>query len=519
MKMDRLIIFLGVIVIAFYGCTSRNGKEHSRTDDIPSSAKNILIVNHRGANRLAPENTYASAREAIDSGAAYVELDVRRSKDGVYYILHDKTLDRTTNGTGLISETDSKIIDTLDAGGWFAHKYKGERIPRLNEYLKWIKGKAKVYFDVKDADLSELVGMVKKTGLYHDCFFWFSDWNKAKEFRTLFPDLPLKVNAYSITAVDSLNEIYHPQIIETSLENLSDGFIKDCHDKGLKVMPWVAGNDWSGYRIAMGKDIDMINLDNPDVFANMVTNNGIYKGYKLIAHRGGIVEGKYNEYDPASIQAAIDRGYYMLEVDVQETKDGILVLNHNDTYARYYDSSRQISDMTWDEIRKLRPSNGKNYHPISFEELAKMCSGKIQLMIDVKRNSPPEFYQKLGNIMRKCNLMSGAYFIDYDARKYFWGEAKFMIRVDEVNEIKAKFWKGEDVACHYFLFDAGTRLTSTFVKMCQMAHITVVPSINFGHYHYEDPVRGAQRDIEFMKKCGVTEFQIDSDFAKWLPNN
>ena len=485
----------------------------------PVSGEKIQIVSHRGANRLAPENTYASAKKAIECSAAYVEVDVRRSKDGVYYNIHDNSLDRTTNGTGLVSETESSVIDTLDAGSWFGHEFAGERVPRLYEYLKWIKGKSKVYFDMKEVRLEEFVPKIYELGMEKDCFFWFSNWQLAREFRELYPGLALKVNASSVDALDSLKSLYNPQIIECSVDDLSEEFISSCHAKGLKIMPYISGNDWEAYRIAIEKRVDMVNLDNPDVFSEMVKNNGVFKGYKLIAHRGGIVEGKYNEFDPASIQAAIDQGYYMLEVDVQETKDGVLILNHDNTFSRFYNDSRLISEMTWDEVKKLRPANGKDYHPISFEELAQMCSGKIKLMIDVKEKNPtPEFYHKLGEIMEKYNLLAGSYFIDYNARKYFWGKAKFSIRANEIEQLKEKFYKGEDVACHYFLFDAGTRLNSSIIKMCQMAYIAVVPSVNFGHYHYENPAKGAKRDIKFLKACGVTEFQIDSDFDEWLTN-
>ena len=74
------------------------------------------------------------------------------------------------------------------------------------------------------------------------------------------------------------------------------------------------------------------------------------------------------------------------------------------------------------------------------------------------------------------------------------------------------------MAYNYFLFDDGAKLTSSLIKMCQLAHITVVPSVNFGHYKNENPMRGAKRDIGFLKECGVTEFQIDSDFDDWLPH-
>ena len=504
-KIRFRFIQISVLIILIMSCSSEKNREQT-----------IHTVSHRGANRLAPENTYASATKAIESGAVYVEVDVRRSKDGVYYNLHDSRLDRTTNGSGLLSETSSDVIDTLDAGNWFAHKYAGEKVPRLFEYLEWIKGKAKVYFDMKDVVLEDFVPKIYELGMENDCFFWFSDRGMAQKFRELYPDLTLKINASSAAELDSLKTIYNPQIIECSVEDLSDEFISACHSKGMNVMPWIAGDDWEAYRIAISNKVDMVNLDNPDVFSEMAKNNGIFKGYKLIAHRGGIVEGKYNEFDSASIQAAIDQGYYMLEIDVQETKDGVLIVNHDNTFARFYNDPRPISEMTWEEIQNLRPVNGKNYHPLSFEELAQMCSGKVQLMIDVKRNSPAEFYYKLGDIMRKYDLLSGAYFIDKTACKYFWGEAKFEFRMDEVDDIKDKFQKGEDVASNYFLFDAGARLTSSVIKMCQMAHITVVPSVNFGHYHYENAMRGAKRDIEFLKECGVIEFQIDSDFDDWF---
>ena len=122
--------------------------------------------------------------------------------------------------------------------------------------------------------------------------------------------------------------------------------------------------------------------------------------------------------------------------------------------------------------------------------------------------------------MKKYNLLSGSYFIDFKARNYFWGQAKFSIRgAEEVQKIKGKFDKGEDVACHFFLFDAGKRLTSpSLIRMCQEAYITVVPSVNLEHYSRENAMEEAKSHIEFLKKCGVTEFQIDSDFEDWLPN-
>ncbi|NCF44910.1 MAG: glycerophosphodiester phosphodiesterase, partial [Proteobacteria bacterium] len=76
------------------------------------------LVCHRGASLIAPENTFAAADVALDRGAHLIELDVRESADGVLYVMHDKTLDRTTDGTGPIQHRTAAEIDALDAGRW-----------------------------------------------------------------------------------------------------------------------------------------------------------------------------------------------------------------------------------------------------------------------------------------------------------------------------------------------------------------------------------------------------------------
>ena len=108
------------------------------------------IIVHRGANKNAPENTRASAEACIALGMDFAKINVRLSKDGIPFILHDPSVDRTTNGSGNISDFTSEQIDLLDAGSWFDFKFAGEKIPRLDTYFRWIKGKCKVFLDRKD---------------------------------------------------------------------------------------------------------------------------------------------------------------------------------------------------------------------------------------------------------------------------------------------------------------------------------------------------------------------------------
>ncbi len=117
-----------------------------------SDRAGVRVVCHRGFNRVAPENTLAAANRAIAVGAHFVELDLRQSRDGVLYVMHDPTVDRSTNGSGVVSELTSLQIDRLDAGSWFGPQFRGEPVPRLGTFLRAVAGRTGVYVEIKDAD-------------------------------------------------------------------------------------------------------------------------------------------------------------------------------------------------------------------------------------------------------------------------------------------------------------------------------------------------------------------------------
>ena len=125
----------------------------------------VKVVGHRGAAGEEPENTIRSVVKAIECGADFVEVDVRSTKDSVLVLLHDETLDRTTNGSGLLREYTFNEIRNLDAG-------KGERIPRVEEVLDVIKGKCKLLLELKEIGWEKgLFDIVKRKGMLDDVIF------------------------------------------------------------------------------------------------------------------------------------------------------------------------------------------------------------------------------------------------------------------------------------------------------------------------------------------------------------
>ncbi len=235
----------------------------------------IEIVCHRGANEYAPENSYPAAQRCIDWGVDYVEIDVRTSRDGVMYLFHNPDVDRTTNGMGLFDELTSTIIDTLDIGSRFSPEYANEPIPRLDAFLHWIKGKAKVYFDVKDADHQKLIDLVYQTGFAQDCFFWSGDKEWTLKLRDMAPELPVKINVRNAQETRMAFDRFEMDIIEVGLKNMTVELQKTCRDLGIKIMIYHQQKDPDAFYQVINWNVDMINLNNADAFIEVAQKMGV----------------------------------------------------------------------------------------------------------------------------------------------------------------------------------------------------------------------------------------------------
>ncbi len=231
--------------------------------------KRIEIVCHKGANEYAPENTYAAAWLCVEWGMDFVEVDVNMSKDGVLYLLHGPTLDKTTNGKGKIRELTSGQIDALDAGSWFDPSFAAERVPRLEPFLRWIKGKAKVFFDVKAAHLPHLIDLVYALGFEDDCFFWFGREQDALAFRRLDSRLALKINVKNAAEVIQADQIFGASIVEVQLKDMSTALVEECRRRGIKLMIYEQQKNLDAFRRVLAWEADMVNLDHGDVFAQV----------------------------------------------------------------------------------------------------------------------------------------------------------------------------------------------------------------------------------------------------------
>jgi glycerophosphoryl diester phosphodiesterase len=268
---ERIVTKLKELGYAYVTMDLQGYRTGSMNETLDRSSKEkymppIEIVCHKGANEYAPENTFAAAQLCVNWGMDYVEIDVNTSKDGVLYILHGPELDKTTNGKGRIADMMSDEIDKLDAGSWFDPKFAGEKVPRLDPFLRWVKGKAKVFMDVKAADHRRLIDLVYDVGLENDCFFWSGDDEWALKLRQMAPELQLKINVDNVEDVISAHEVYGANIVEVSLDNMTQELVGACRQRGIKIMIFHSKKQPKAFREVLRWGVDMINLDHGDVF-------------------------------------------------------------------------------------------------------------------------------------------------------------------------------------------------------------------------------------------------------------
>lgn len=152
-----------------------------------------LAIAHRGFCLEAPENTMPAFRAALAAGYGF-ELDVYASQDGMPVVIHDRTVDRTTNGTGAVSQRTLAELRELDAGSWFDPRFAGARIPTLNEVLELVAAQSEANVEValhlKQWDpplLKSVLALVAKHGLYQRTFTFGPPTEVSRRIKQLEP--------------------------------------------------------------------------------------------------------------------------------------------------------------------------------------------------------------------------------------------------------------------------------------------------------------------------------------------
>ncbi|MEM1538582.1 MAG: glycerophosphodiester phosphodiesterase family protein [Candidatus Nezhaarchaeales archaeon] len=217
----------------------------------------LLVIAHRGASAYAPENTLRAVKLALELGVDAVEVDVRLSKDGYPMVIHDATLDRTTDGSGPVAEFTLAELRKLNAGF-------GEHVPTLQEVIEEVKGKARLIVEVKVEGAERKVVEALKEADYLDYAMVTSFIHLlVKRVKEIEPRVKTGViiSGLPVKLVDLALHV-NADAIFPNHKYLSGEAVEEVHRQGLQVYPWVVDDVEEAKRL-IGLGVDGLATNRP----------------------------------------------------------------------------------------------------------------------------------------------------------------------------------------------------------------------------------------------------------------
>jgi glycerophosphoryl diester phosphodiesterase len=161
--------------------------------ELPLIRHNFVVIAHRGNHTRAHENTLTSLRQAIEAGVDYAEIDVRRTADGQYVLMHDRTVDRMTSGHGAVDQLTLAQISTLQVRDLRRPQIPPDRVPTFTEALELIKGRLNIYLDFKAGDRAVVAKAIRDAGVVRQILV-YDGVDSVQEWHRVAPELPLIIS-------------------------------------------------------------------------------------------------------------------------------------------------------------------------------------------------------------------------------------------------------------------------------------------------------------------------------------
>ena len=283
----KIIIFLFAIIV-FLRLTSRPATEQPYYSD---NLNYPLVIAHQGGDGLWPGDTMFAFQNAADLGVDVLEMDVHITKDSVLVLMHDETVDRTTNGTGEIESMTLAEIKQLDAGyGWtsdegntYPFRGQGVTVPTMEEVFQAFPDKL-MTIEIKKTNTSmtkPFCELIRRYDMQDKVLVASFHDDKLKEFRTECPEVSTssaknETTVFVLSSKAFLAGFYSPKFISLQVPEESGGitvmtesFVKASHSRGLAVEVWTI-NDADTMRKLINWGVDGIITDRPDIMMEVL---------------------------------------------------------------------------------------------------------------------------------------------------------------------------------------------------------------------------------------------------------
>ncbi|CAH2715500.1 Glycerophosphodiester phosphodiesterase [Neobacillus rhizosphaerae] len=245
---------------------------------IPKSQIPIKI-GHRGAAGYCPENTAASFKKAIELGVDYLEIDIQMTRDNKLVIIHDPTINRTTNGKGHVKDLTLKELQALDAGSWFHPKFSKEKILSFSGFLDEFAEKTGLLIELKKPSLypgieekvaNELLKRGLTKGDTDKIIVQSFDQNSLKRFHKLLPSVPIGVlvkkrGVKGLSNKELQSFSTYAAYVNPKITMINKRLIRRIHHHGFKTLVWTVRKK-KDVHLLKRYNIDGIISDFPDIF-------------------------------------------------------------------------------------------------------------------------------------------------------------------------------------------------------------------------------------------------------------
>lgn len=344
-----------------------------------TSTQPVYFQAHRGGLHEVPENTMAAYYYAWELGGI-PEIDIRTTRDGVIVCLHDATLKRTTNAS---AEADTPVdqltlgnVQQHDAGAWFDNRYRGERVPTLAQVFTVLQRHSdyQIYLDLKAVDLPALAALIAHYDVAAQIIFCHNRIESCQTMKEAIPALRTMLwiggdpdtiwetfQAASRASFAGLDQVQlHLKPSEGSkwpYALLEAQLVEALHrtrtaNVDLEVLPFQFTRE--GIQSLREIGIQWYATDEPRRFRQCLglpVNSSPFPKNGVTAHRGD--SGSYPENTMAAINAALALAVDWIEIDIFKTKDGELVVTHDETTERITDVALAIAESSLAELQQL----------------------------------------------------------------------------------------------------------------------------------------------------------------------
>ena len=250
-----------------------------------STKSSIKVIAHRGGANLAPENTRAAFIEAMKFDVDMIEIDVEQTLDSIIVVIHDRTVDRTTNGKGYVDSLTYNYISSLDAGSWYNSKYSNEKIMTLDEVLELLNGRVTLLIEIKEGS-ERYPGIEKRTAEAIQRFNAYS-WTIVQSFNEKaikrISELDPNIETYYLLGknypeyfLDLRKRIETNQPAQFSYEGIAihhsivrPTMIDSIKSLGIRVFTWTV-NDINDMQKMIESGVDGIITDSPDKLIDLL---------------------------------------------------------------------------------------------------------------------------------------------------------------------------------------------------------------------------------------------------------